>query len=157
MKNRNCTIVALALAASLTAIQSLAQSTYEPYTFTTLAGGGGYSTNQAGSATRFWSPISVAVDSEGNVYVADTYNNTIRKVTPARVVTTLGGMPDNIGTAERDRERRAVQQSCRRGRGQRGERLRGGLLLQYDPQRITCAQHPEFRTDLRIPRWPFRI
>ena len=71
MKNMNCTIIALAIfAPALTAIQSLAQSAYEPYTFTTLAGGGGYSTNEAGSAARFW-PSAVAVDSAGNVYVAD--------------------------------------------------------------------------------------
>ena len=52
-----------------------------------------------GTAARFYAPTGVAVDSADNVYVADTYNNTIRKVTPARVVTTLGGMPGNFGTA----------------------------------------------------------
>src|SRR5678815_1496903 len=48
---------------------------------------------------RFYFPGGVMVDSADNIYVADTYNNTIRKVTPAGVVTTLGGMPGNIGTA----------------------------------------------------------
>jgi hypothetical protein len=68
---------------------------------TTLAGGAGLvgSADGTGTAARFYAPTGVAVDSADNVYVADTYNNTIRKITPARVVTTLGGMPGNIGTA----------------------------------------------------------
>src|SRR5258706_47916 len=102
MKTINCTMTALSLLA-LTAIQSFAQSTYEPYTFTTLAGGGGYSTNQVGSAERFRDPLTVAVDSAGNVYVAEQGNHTISKVTRVGtnwVVTTLGGMSGSYGTAD---------------------------------------------------------
>jgi len=40
----------------------------------------------------------VAVDSSGNVYVADYLNFTIRKVTPAGVVTTLGGLAQAYGS-----------------------------------------------------------
>ncbi len=42
---------------ALTAIRCFAQSTYEPYTFSTLAGGSGYSTNVAGSAARRGPPL----------------------------------------------------------------------------------------------------
>jgi sugar lactone lactonase YvrE len=44
-----------------------------------------------GSSARFNLPIGVAVDSDGNVYVADTYNHRIRKITPTGLVTTLAG------------------------------------------------------------------
>jgi hypothetical protein len=71
---------------------------------TTLPGLASYggSTNEAGNATRFNFPSSVAVDGAGNVYVADTYNNTIRKVRPVGtnwVATTLGGPPGIWGSA----------------------------------------------------------
>ena len=52
---------------------------------TTLAGLAGSCVaahDGTGSAARFNLPYGVAVDSAGNVYVADTGNNTIRKVTP---------------------------------------------------------------------------
>jgi hypothetical protein len=42
----------------------------------------------------------VAVDSAGNVYVADTFNDTIRKATPEGVVTTLAGLAGSSGSAD---------------------------------------------------------
>ncbi|MGZ0228806.1 MAG: hypothetical protein ACKVKO_02425, partial [Acidimicrobiales bacterium] len=52
---------------------------------TTLAGSAGSSgsINGIGPAARFSSPRGVAVDGDGNLYVTDTYNSKIRKVTPA--------------------------------------------------------------------------
>jgi sugar lactone lactonase YvrE len=53
----------------------------------------------AGNA-RFCHPCGVAVDNTGNVYVADSGNNTIRRITPDREVTTLAGLAGQSGLAD---------------------------------------------------------
>ena len=65
----------------------------------TLAGSPGTNglTDGTGGNARFNAPHGVAVDSSGNVYVADTGNHTIRKVTSAGVVTTLAGLAGYYG------------------------------------------------------------
>ena len=67
---------------------------------TTLAGGAGVNGTNDGPGTeaRFNYPEGVAVDGTGSVYVADTYNHTIRKITPGGVVSTLAGTPGVAGT-----------------------------------------------------------
>jgi hypothetical protein len=68
-------------------------------TFAGVSGAPG-STDGTGSAARFFHPTGVAVDGAGNVYVADTLNSTIRKITPAGVVSTLAGLAGVAGTAD---------------------------------------------------------
>lgn len=68
----------------------------------TLAGTAGLagSTDGPSGGASFNSPKGVAVDGDGNVYVADTSNQTIRKITPAGMVSTLAGMSGAGGSAD---------------------------------------------------------
>ncbi|HVU22580.1 MAG TPA: hypothetical protein VHE13_00540 [Opitutus sp.] len=73
-------------------------------TVTTVAGAPGqYDTGSAdgvGELAQFHYPQDVAVDRAGNLYVADTYNCTIRRITPDGVVTTFAGSATSGGTAD---------------------------------------------------------
>ncbi|MCX6954222.1 MAG: hypothetical protein NTV51_18890, partial [Verrucomicrobia bacterium] len=53
-----------------------------------------------GTAARFSSPNGIALDASGNLYVADRGNHSIRKVTPAGVVTTLAGLTGTAGATD---------------------------------------------------------
>lgn len=71
-------------------------------TVTTFAGTAGLcgGADGTGPAARFNRPSDVAIDGNGNLYVADRDNHTIRKITAARVVTTLAGSAGMRGVME---------------------------------------------------------
>jgi hypothetical protein len=61
------------------------------YTVSTLAGGSMGNADGTGTAAKFDYPFCIAVDTAGNVIVADAFNAEVRKITPAGAVTTLAG------------------------------------------------------------------
>lgn len=71
---------------------------------TTFAGSGAEgSTNGNGTLASFNAPEGIAIDASGNLYIADSENNLIRKINPAGDVTTLAGngsLGADNGTAE---------------------------------------------------------
>src|SRR5262245_4845276 len=79
--------------------QVKAQSIYTPYAFTNVAGhpGSPGMTDGSGSAALFNIPHSVALDKANNLYIGDTFNHTIRRITPDGNVTTIAGSAGNKG------------------------------------------------------------
>ena len=49
-----------------------------------------------GSAARFGGPRGLTVDSGGNVFVADSANNSVRRITPGGAVTTFAGSTSGV-------------------------------------------------------------
>lgn len=59
---------------------------------TTLAGKGTPGADDGtGTSASFRQPAGLAVDGSGNVYVADAFNNKVRRITASGVVTTIAG------------------------------------------------------------------
>lgn len=67
---------------------------------TTFAGAAGQrgSVEGPGATARFQHPRGLGLDSQGNLYVADAGNYTIRKITPAGVVSTFAGLARQNGS-----------------------------------------------------------
>src|SRR5438874_258741 len=84
---RGLLVLVLALG-SLIALSARGQTNYTtPYYFNTFAGAA-IGADNTGKLALFDRPNSTAVDRAGNVYVADFNDHTVRKITPAGVVTT---------------------------------------------------------------------
>ena len=71
-------------------------------TVSTYAGSAGAtgSADGTGASARFNQPSGIAADGAGNLYVADTFNQTIRRITPAGLVSTLAGVAGISGSAD---------------------------------------------------------
>jgi sugar lactone lactonase YvrE len=53
-----------------------------------------------GNKARFHAPMSIAGDQYGNMFVADTLNHVIRKISPDGMVSTFAGTPEKTGFAD---------------------------------------------------------
>ena len=81
---------------------SLSGTNWVASTLAGLAGASG-SADGTNASARFYYPFSLTVDSAGRIYVADTYNYTIRRIAPVGtnwVVSTLAGLAGVQGTAD---------------------------------------------------------
>ncbi len=61
---------------------------------TTIAGNGVYGfsgDNSAATAAELSAPSGICADRNGNIYVADVFNNRIRMISPAGIITTVAG------------------------------------------------------------------
>ena len=113
--DRGILLRGIVFAGALIAAHAFGQTDYAPaYTISTLAGNpeARGSADGTGATASFDVLSGIAVDTAGNVYVADTGNNTIRDIISAGVVTSLAGADTSnesgSGQRGRHRDRRAV-------------------------------------------------
>lgn len=96
LRRVNCSRV-IALLGCLTALAT--RGSAQTYTFTTFAGtpGGSGIVDGTGASARFYSPSAVVADAAGNLYVADSVNHTLRRISPTGAVTTFAGLAGTYG------------------------------------------------------------
>src|SRR5262245_7695203 len=58
------------------------------------------STDGPGTQAKFSGPVFITIDFEDNLYVADSRNSTVRKITPTGVVSTFAGVAGRIGSTD---------------------------------------------------------
>jgi len=79
-------------------LAAVSTSAEETWVFTTFAGMPPGAADGVGTASRFYYPWGSTFDANGNLYVADSGNSTIRKITPAGVVSTYAGVAGSAGS-----------------------------------------------------------
>ena len=92
------------------------------------------SADGTGPSAQFSGPQGVAVDGCGNVYVADTGNSTIRKLTSSGTVQHPGRAARQPRQRRRRRDQRQIQSAARRGGGCLRQCLRGRREQQHHSQ-----------------------
>src|SRR3954454_15130910 len=91
-------LVAASLLPSLCTVH--ANTIYAPYSFRTLAGVAPRNVDGTGANARFATVSGMTSDSAGNIYLVDQVANTVRKITPAGVVTTIAGLAGYVGSSD---------------------------------------------------------
>jgi hypothetical protein len=81
------------------AIRKLVASTCVATTVTGLTGSAG-SADGPSSQAQFHFPSGIGIDAAGNLYVADTDNQTLRKIALSGAVSTLAGLAGTSGSAD---------------------------------------------------------
>ena len=80
---------------------AFAQSAPPTFQWTTITGRASIGAEDGpATSARFNNPTGLAFDPAGNLYVADTNNHTVRKISPAGTVSTLAGTPGQPGSAD---------------------------------------------------------
>ena len=103
---------------------------------TTIAGQAGVAGWQDGNGTAalFNDPAGIALDPQGNIFVADAGDYTIREVTPAGVVTTFAGTPNVSGSADGTGTNASFTAPSAMVADSMGNLYLGGWRGQLDPQ-----------------------
>ena len=99
--NRRTRIACLVALATLFCAPASAAAPTPVYRWTTLTGRASMGSEDGPVAdARFNSPAGLAQDLAGNLYVADYRNHTVRKISPAGIVSTIAGKAGEPGNAD---------------------------------------------------------